>query len=119
MLFVLPRTTWSAFLQTTLTCAAGVMILGMAFTGYARGPVHVALRWLLGLSGLLLVAPGLFVATGFSGHGFGIGPGAGRRAADLIASDPPVVDPAPFRVDRFARTQASIERLIPAAKTCN
>ena len=27
--------------------------------------------------------PGLIVATGFSGHGFGIGPGAGRLIADL------------------------------------
>ena len=47
--------------------------------------------------------PGFFVATGFSGHGFGIGPGAGRLMADLVAGDPPVVDPAPFRLDRFAR----------------
>ncbi|MBV9116879.1 MAG: FAD-binding oxidoreductase, partial [Acetobacteraceae bacterium] len=28
--------------------------------------------------------PGFFVATGFSGHGFGIGPAAGRLAADLV-----------------------------------
>ena len=28
--------------------------------------------------------PGLFIATGLSGHGFGIGPGAGRLAADLF-----------------------------------
>ena len=47
--------------------------------------------------------PGFFLATGFSGHGFGIGPGAGRLAADLIAGDPPVVDPAPFRFSRFGR----------------
>ena len=58
MLFVLPGTTWGAFLQTTLTCAAGVFIMGMAFTGYARSPIPGALRWLLGLAGLLLVAPG-------------------------------------------------------------
>jgi len=45
--------------------------------------------------------PGFFIATGFSGHGFGIGPGAGRLAADLVTGDPPVVDPAPFRLDRF------------------
>jgi glycine/D-amino acid oxidase-like deaminating enzyme len=45
--------------------------------------------------------PGLTVATGFSGHGFGIGPGAGRLAADLVAGDPPLVDPAPFRLSRF------------------
>ncbi|NMJ42922.1 FAD-binding oxidoreductase [Roseomonas sp. JC162] len=45
--------------------------------------------------------PGLVVAAGFSGHGFGIGPGAGRLAADLATGAPPVVDPAPFRLSRF------------------
>jgi glycine/D-amino acid oxidase-like deaminating enzyme len=49
--------------------------------------------------------PGFFVATGFSGHGFGIGPGAGRLMADLVAGDTPVVDPRPFRLDRFARAR--------------
>jgi glycine/D-amino acid oxidase-like deaminating enzyme len=49
--------------------------------------------------------PGFFVATGFSGHGFGIGPGAGRLMADLVAGDTPVVDPKPFRLDRFARAR--------------
>ena len=47
--------------------------------------------------------PGFFIASGFSGHGFGIGPGAGRLMADLVAGDTPVVDAAPFRLDRFAR----------------
>ncbi len=46
--------------------------------------------------------PGFFIATGFSGHGFGIGPGAGRLMADLVAGDPPIVDPTPFRFDRFS-----------------
>lgn len=45
--------------------------------------------------------PGFFLATGFSGHGFGIGPGAGRLAADLIAGKPPAVDPTPFRYARL------------------
>jgi glycine/D-amino acid oxidase-like deaminating enzyme len=49
--------------------------------------------------------PGFFIATGFSGHGFGIGPGAGRLMADLVAGDAPVVDPKPFRLDRFARAR--------------
>lgn len=51
--------------------------------------------------------PGFFIATGFSGHGFGIGPGAGRLTADLVAGDTPVVDPTPFRLARFRRTQAA------------
>ena len=29
--------------------------------------------------------PGLFILTGFSSHGFGIGPGAARFMANLIA----------------------------------
>jgi len=46
--------------------------------------------------------PGFFVATGFSGHGFGIGPGAGRLMADLATGAPPIVDPAPYRFTRFS-----------------
>lgn len=45
--------------------------------------------------------PGLVIATGFSGHGFGIGPGAGRLAAELVTGDRPCVDPHPFRHQRF------------------
>jgi len=46
--------------------------------------------------------PGLFVATGFSGHGFGIGPAAGRLMADLVLGRKPVVDTKPFRFERFS-----------------
>src|SRR6202795_3373953 len=46
--------------------------------------------------------PGLTVATGFSGHGFGIGPAAGRLAAEPAIGDTPSVDPAPFRASRFS-----------------
>jgi glycine/D-amino acid oxidase-like deaminating enzyme len=46
--------------------------------------------------------PGFFIATGFSGHGFGIGPAAGRLVADLVTGATPIVDPAPFRLSRFA-----------------
>jgi glycine/D-amino acid oxidase-like deaminating enzyme len=45
--------------------------------------------------------PGFFIATGFSGHGFGIGPGAGKLAADLVTGARPVVDPKDFRFGRF------------------
>ncbi len=45
--------------------------------------------------------PGFFLATGFSGHGFGIGPGAGRLAADMLAGETPIVDPHPFRYSRM------------------
>ena len=45
--------------------------------------------------------PGLVVATGFSGHGFGIGPAAGRLAAEIATGRTPIVDPTPFRFSRF------------------
>ncbi|MGF1610074.1 MAG: NAD(P)/FAD-dependent oxidoreductase, partial [Kiloniellales bacterium] len=46
--------------------------------------------------------PGFLLATGFSGHGFGVGPAAGHLAADLVTGAPPIVDPAPFRFARFS-----------------
>ncbi|KRW95215.1 FAD-binding oxidoreductase [Paracoccus sp. MKU1] len=45
--------------------------------------------------------PGLTLATGFSGHGFGTGPGAGQLAADLVTGGTPLVDPAPYRLERL------------------
>jgi glycine/D-amino acid oxidase-like deaminating enzyme len=45
--------------------------------------------------------PGLYVSTGFTGHGFGIGPAAGQLAADLIAGDPPIVEAEPYRYSRM------------------
>lgn len=44
---------------------------------------------------------GLIIGTGFSGHGFGIGPGAGRILADLVEERPPGHDLSRFRVERF------------------
>jgi glycine/D-amino acid oxidase-like deaminating enzyme len=45
--------------------------------------------------------PGLFLSTGYSGHGFGIGPGAGRLTAEIVAGEPTCVDPSPFSFERF------------------
>jgi len=45
--------------------------------------------------------PGLFIATGLSGHGFGIGPGLGHAMARLIRGEPPVVDLSALRFSRF------------------
>ena len=44
---------------------------------------------------------GLFIGTGMSGHGFGIGPGVGRVLADLVLGRPPGFDLARFRFERF------------------
>lgn len=46
--------------------------------------------------------PGLTIATGLSGHGFGIGPGLGRVTADLVMGRDPGHDLSRFRLSRFA-----------------
>ncbi|WP_108660748.1 NAD(P)/FAD-dependent oxidoreductase [Acuticoccus kandeliae] len=46
--------------------------------------------------------PGLFIATGLSGHGFGLGPGAGMLAAEMASGRTPGVDPSAFRLSRFS-----------------
>ena len=45
--------------------------------------------------------PGFHLATGFSGHGFGIGPGAGKLAAEMLTGAPSTLDMTPFRLERF------------------
>lgn len=47
--------------------------------------------------------PGLVIASGFSGHGFGIGPGAAHLVADIISDQTPIVPVKPFKFDRFQR----------------
>jgi glycine/D-amino acid oxidase-like deaminating enzyme len=44
---------------------------------------------------------GLYVATGFSGHGFGIGPGAGKLIADLVRGVAGADEVSAFRLSRF------------------
>lgn len=46
--------------------------------------------------------PGLTLATGMSGHGFGIGPGVGRVVADLVEGRAPGHDLSRFRLSRFS-----------------
>ena len=45
--------------------------------------------------------PGLIVGTGFSGHGFGIGPGMGQVLAKLAMDTDPGHDLRRFRLSRF------------------
>lgn len=45
--------------------------------------------------------PGFFLAAGFSGHGFGIGPGAGHLVADLVTGTESIVDAASYDPRRF------------------
>ncbi|WP_106419219.1 NAD(P)/FAD-dependent oxidoreductase [Salinicola tamaricis] len=46
--------------------------------------------------------PGFTVASGCSGHGFGIGPAAGQLAADIATDATPMVDPSPYHLSRFS-----------------
>jgi glycine/D-amino acid oxidase-like deaminating enzyme len=53
---------------------------------------------------IISLAPGheeFYVATGFSGHGFGIGPGAGRLVAEMVTGRAAAATLAPFRLSRF------------------
>jgi glycine/D-amino acid oxidase-like deaminating enzyme len=45
--------------------------------------------------------PGFHVATGFSGHGFGLGPGAGKVCAALLTGGDAGIDIGPLRLSRF------------------
>jgi len=58
--------------------------------------------------GPIAARPGLIVATGFSGHGFGIGPAAGRAAAGLALGEVPS-DLAALAPERFGPVAAGIK----------
>jgi len=51
--------------------------------------------------GEVATVPGFILAAGFSGHGFGIGPGAGHLIADIVTAAAPIVDPEPYHPKRF------------------
>ncbi len=46
--------------------------------------------------------PGFHIATGLSGHGFGIGPGAGKALAAMLTGSDIGIDMSPFRLGRFS-----------------
>ena len=45
--------------------------------------------------------PGFHIATGFSGHGFGLGPGAGKAIAGMLTGTDTGIDIEPLRLGRF------------------
>ena len=47
--------------------------------------------------------PGLHIASGLSGHGFGLGPGVGKALANHLLGRTPQFDLVPFRFERFTR----------------
>jgi glycine/D-amino acid oxidase-like deaminating enzyme len=46
--------------------------------------------------------PGLFLSSGYSGHGFGLGPAAGRLTADMVLGNAKAGELKPYRFERFA-----------------
>jgi glycine/D-amino acid oxidase-like deaminating enzyme len=57
--------------------------------------------------------PGFHIATGLSGHGFGLGPGAGKALAGMLTGNDTGIDLEPLRYGRFfdgspIRPQSSI-----------
>ncbi len=57
-------------------------------------------------------APGWYNACGFSGHGVQQAAAIGRIAAAEIGGEPPFIDVAPLRIERFATGGARGERLV-------
>ena len=49
--------------------------------------------------------PGLVLAAGLSGHGFGIGPGVGHLVADMVLGRRPITETSQYRLSRFAGSQ--------------
>jgi len=58
--------------------------------------------------------PGLVLATGLSGHGFGMGPGVGMLAAQLISGKTPLTDPECISPIRFRKPLRSTSKKVIA-----
>jgi sarcosine oxidase subunit beta len=52
---------------------------------------------------------GLWIAAGFSGHGFQHGPVVGRLMAEMITGQEPTVDVSALSFERFERGQLVAE----------
>jgi sarcosine oxidase, subunit beta len=73
---------------------------------YETTPDHNA------LSGEFTSPSRFLYTTGFSGHGFQLGPAVGEVMRDLVLGHTPVVDVSAFSADRFERGLARAERNI-------
>jgi glycine/D-amino acid oxidase-like deaminating enzyme len=77
----------------------------------ALPPLGIAKQWagyidaapdLVPVLGEIATLRGFVLATGFSGHGFAMGPIAGRLVSELIVDGKPSLDLSAFRFSRFA-----------------
>lgn len=93
--------------------------------GVHRLPALAEARVARGWAGLYEVSPdhngivgpapgvrGLFLANGFSGHGFQQAPAVGRVVAEMITGRTPTIDVSELSPDRFRRGQAHLERQV-------
>jgi glycine/D-amino acid oxidase-like deaminating enzyme len=56
--------------------------------------------------------PGFLLATGFSGHGFAMGPVVGRLMAELICDGRPSLDLSALRFSRFREGRLAAARAL-------
>ncbi len=82
-------------------------LAGTGFAGAWAGMIDVTPDAVPVLGGADAI-PGLWIATGFSGHGFGIGPAIGRITADLVRGRQPGHDLDRFRLRRFVDGSAIV-----------
>lgn len=101
----------------------GLRHLARAFPGFAGARITHAWAGLVDATpdavpvvGPVEAIPGFYIASGFSGHGFGIGPGAGKLMAEIVTGRPTCVDARPFRLDRFKRARAATTERAPGTR---
>lgn len=88
---------------------SGLEIASAALPMFAK--MKVAHRWAgtidvtpdaLPVISPIAAIPGLFLSSGYSGHGFGIGPAAGRLTADMVVGKAQAQELSPYGFERFS-----------------
>jgi len=88
---------------------AGVLVAAAALPMFKEA--KIAHRWggvidvtpdALPVISPIAAIPGLFLSSGYSGHGFGLGPAAGRLTADMVLGNAKAEELKPYRFERFA-----------------
>ncbi|HEY0213538.1 MAG TPA: FAD-binding oxidoreductase [Paenirhodobacter sp.] len=82
--------------------------LRRAFPAFAQG--RIVQKWAgvmdvtpdaIPVASQIATLPGFHIASGCSGHGFGIGPAMGQLMADLVMGTTPIVDPKSLSIGRL------------------
>jgi len=83
MLIMVDSFTWGDFLFTTISCAIGVLVLGIGMTGYAFTHMGIASQAVLVISALLMISPNItmtFIGVVIALPTLALNWGASRRA---------------------------------------